>query len=125
MENEELNRITEKIIVFSYKVSNTLGCGFLEKVYENSLACEFRKAGLPFKQQFPIQISYEKEVVGDYIADFLVGEKVLVELKAVKDLDEIHMAQCLNYLRATGLKICMLINFGNPKVEIKRIVNHY
>jgi GxxExxY protein len=121
----ELDELTEKVIGCAFTVSNTLGCGFLEKVYENALAQEFRKRGIKFSQQQPIQVKYDGVVVGDYVADFLVEENVLVELKAVKDLDEIHLAQCLNYLKATGLSVCLLLNFGKPKVTVKRVVREF
>ena len=118
----ETNKITELVIGAAYKVGNTLGSGFLEKVYENALAIEIRKSGLQVVQQHPINVKYENVIVGEFIADLLIQGEVLVELKAVKALDEIHLAQCLNYLKATGLRVCLLINFGNPKVEIKRIM---
>ena len=118
----ETNKITEAVIGAAYKVGNTLGSGFLEKVYENALAIEIRKSGLQVAQQHPINVKYESVTVGEFVADLLVQEEVLIELKAVKSLDEIHLAQCLNYLKATGLHVCLLINFGNPKVEIKRIM---
>jgi len=117
----EINKITEIIIGSAYKVANTLGCGFLEKVYENALAYEIRKHNLEVKQQESIKVYYEDFEVGFYEADLWIEDKVLVELKAVKNLDDVHRAQCLNYLKATKVKICLLINFGNPKVEIKRI----
>ena len=120
----EVNEITEKVIGCLYQVSNSLGCGFLEKVYENASGIAIAKAGLRVQPQFPIQVRYEGVVVGDYFADLLVEELVLVELKAVKLLDEVHTAQCLNYLRATGLPVCLLVNFYRPKVEIKRIIPH-
>ena len=121
----ELDRITERIIGCAFKISNTLGTGFLEKVYENALVVEFRKVGLKVEQQHGIKVYYEGAVVGDYTADLLVEGQVLVELKAVKALDDIHSAQCMNYLKATGLSVCLLINFGQPKVEIKRIVRDF
>ena len=121
-DENQLNRITEKIIDCAYTVSNGLGTGFLEKVYENALAHELQKEGLKVAQQHSIQVVYDGIVVGDYVADLLVEELVLVELKAVKELDEVHLAQCLNYLKASGLRICLLLNFGKPKVEIKRII---
>jgi GxxExxY protein len=120
----EVNDITEKIIGCLYQVSNTLGCGFLEKVYENASGIAIAKAGLRVQQQFPIQVRYEGVVVGDYFADLLVEELVLVELKTVKAFDDVHTAQCLNYLRATGLPVCLLVNFYRPKLEIKRIIPH-
>ena len=104
-------------------MSNELGAGFLEKVYENALAHEIRKAGLQAEQQQPIQVHYDGVVVGDYVADLVVENAVLVELKAVKAFDNIHFAQCINYLKATGMQICLLINFGQPKIEIKRFAN--
>jgi len=121
----ELDRITERIIGCAYKVSNTLGSGFLEKVYENALAHEIHKAGLKVEQQFPVQVFYDGIIAGDFIADLLVERCILVELKAIKALDEIHVAQCMNYLRVTDLQVCLLFNFYKPKVEIKRIVNNF
>jgi len=118
----EPNQITEKIISCAYKIGNTLGCGFLEKVYENALAHELRKLGLNVKQQEEIKVFYDSVEVGYYEADLLIEDLILVELKAVREINDIYMAQCLNYLKATKLKICLLINFGNPRVEIKRIV---
>ena len=124
-DQRRLNEITEKIIGCAYQVANSLGCGFLEKVYENAVAHELRKAGLTTEQQRSIQVRYDGAVVGDYVADLLVEGSVLVELKAVKSLDDIHFSQCVNYLKATGLKVCLLINFGAPKVQIKRMVNKF
>ena len=118
---QDTNRVTEKIINCVYRVSNTLGSGFLEKVYENALAIELGN-GLRIAQQYPIQVFYNKKPVGDFVADLLIEERVIVEVKAVKALDEIHSAQCMNYLKATGFRICLLINFGKPRVEIRRIV---
>lgn len=118
----EINQITEIIIGCAFTVSNALGVGFLEKVYENAIAHEIRKKGLEVLQQHIIKVVYDSVIVGDYVADLFVAGLVLVELKAVKALDEIHMAQCLNYLKATGLRVCLLINFGKSKIEVKRIV---
>jgi GxxExxY protein len=122
MPAQEVNRITEKIIGCSYTVSNALGIGFVEKVYENALAHEVRKAGLSAKQQHPIKVQYDGLVVGEFFADLLVEERVLVELKAVSMLTDEHTAQALNYLRATGLELCLLINFGTTKVQVKRLL---
>jgi GxxExxY protein len=120
---DRLNELTGRIIGCAYAVSNGLGAGFLEKVYENALTHELRKSGLRAQQQQPIQVVYDGTVVGDYMADIVVEESVIVELKAVKALDDVHFAQCINYLKATRMKICLLINFGQPKIEIKRFVN--
>mgnify|MGYP002625600527 CR=1 len=117
----ELNEITEQIIGRAYQVANTLGVGFLEKVYENALVYELRNTGMVVTQQWPIKVWYHEVVVGEYCADLFVNETVIVELKAAKALDDIHMAQCLNYLRATRVKTCLLINFGTPKIGVKRI----
>ncbi|MBD2433483.1 MULTISPECIES: GxxExxY protein [Fischerella] len=122
MHPDKLDRITQKMIGCAYTVSNVLGVGFLEKVYENALFHELRKAGLRVKQQYNLQILYDSIVVGEYFVDLIVEECVLVELKAVKNLDDGNFAQCMSYLKASRLKVCLLINFGNPKVEIKRIV---
>jgi len=117
--------VTEKIIGCAYTVANTLGSGFLEKVYENAMAHELRKAGLAVQQQAGIAVNYDGVIVGDYVADLLVENVVLVELKAVKTIDNVHFAQCMNYLKATGLQVCLLINFGTPRIEIKRVLNGY
>jgi GxxExxY protein len=118
-DEERLNQITEKIIGCAFKVHNVLGCGFLEKVYENALAYELRKQGFDVKPQHPVPVFYEGVQVGEYFADLLVQEVVIVELKAQRNLDEVHSAQCINYLSATHKPICLLINFGR-KVEVKR-----
>lgn len=119
---DALNGITEAVIGCAYRVGNALGPGFLEKVYENALALELRKSGLQADQQIPVKVHYDGVVVGDYVADLLVGGAVIVELKAVKRLDASHAAQGLNYLKATGYKVCLLLNFGTPRVEVKRLV---
>lgn len=120
--SENLSKITEKVIGCAYMVSNVLGAGFLEKVYENALAHELKKAGLKVVQQQAISVQYDGITVGEYIADLVVEEKVIVELKAVRLMDEVHAAQALNYLRATNLPVCLLINFGRPRIEIKRLI---
>jgi GxxExxY protein len=124
-DKHRLNQITERVIGCAYTVSNSLGCGFLEKVYENALVHELRKNGLKTEQQQPIQVHYDDVLVGDYVADVLVEGRVLVELKAVKALDDVHVAQCLNYLKATGLHVCLLLNFANPRLEVRRIVHGF
>lgn len=121
---QDVNEITQKIIGCAFEVSNTLGVGFVEKVYENALAHLIRKAGLKVVQQYPIKVTFDGVLVGEFIADLLVEDRVLVELKAVSMLVNEHTAQALNYLRASGLEVCLLINFGKPKVEIKRLLPH-
>jgi GxxExxY protein len=117
-----LNELSERIIGCAMTVSNALGTGFLEKVYENALAHELRKAGLAVVQQRGIVVIYDGIIVGEYAVDLLVEESVIVELKATKAVADIHRGQCINYLRGTGLHLCLLLNFGNPRLEIKRIV---
>lgn len=124
-DQNEMGRLTEKTIGCAFTVSNTLGCGFLEKVYENALAHELRKVGLKAEQQHGITVHYDGVAVGEYAADLLVEGVLLLELKAVKDLDDIHLAQCLNYLKATKLPLCLLVNFGKPKLEVRRIANNF
>jgi GxxExxY protein len=118
----KLNELSEKIIGAAFEVSNILGVGFLEKVYENALNIELELRGLQAQQQAPLKVYYKDELVGDYFADILVENEIIVELKTVKEFDDIHIAQCLNYLKITGLKLCLLINFSKPRVDIKRIV---
>ncbi len=124
-ERGKIDKLTQTVIRCAFAVSNTLGCGFLEKVYENALTHELRKAGLQVQQQHGITVYYDGVAAGEYAADLLVEGTLPVELKAVKEFDDIHVAQCLNYLRATKLRLCLLMNFGKPKVEVRRIVNDY
>ncbi len=118
MEHQE---ITEVIIGSAFEVINTIGFGFLEKVYENSLRAELNLRGLHVEQQFPITVSYKESEVGFYIADLLVEDIVVVELKAVSALISVHSAQVINYLKATHCPTGLLINFGNPRLEIRRL----
>ena len=120
MDTDKINQLTEQIIGCAFRVGSKLGCGFLEKCYENALAYELRKLGLKVEQQVPLKVWYDEIVVGEYIADLLVADIVLVELKAGQGLDPIHSAVCINYLAACKLPICLLINFGR-RVDVKRI----
>ena len=121
MEANSVDKVTEKIIAASFKVSNTLGIGFVEKVYENALSHQMKKDGLKVVQQYPVKVHYDNELVGEFIADMLVEDRVLVELKAVSDLTSEHLAQALNYLRATGLEACLLINFGKSRIQVRHL----
>jgi len=114
--------LTEKIIGCAYTVFNTLGSGFLEKVYENALKLEIEKEGLKVIQQPPINVLYGGQTVGEYFADLIVGDKVIVELKAIDSLNKIHEVQLVNYLKATGFRVGLLINFGEA-IKIVRRVN--
>ena len=117
-----INDITYAINGAVFEVNRVLGPGFLEKVYENAVLIELRSRGLKAESQVPIKVLYKEGVVGEYLADILVEESVIVELKTVERLEKIHEAQLLNYLKATGLNIGMLVNFRHPKAEIKRLV---
>ena len=119
-DDKRFDPITERVIGCAFMVHNKLGCGFSEKVYENALAHELKKAGLTVLQQQPIKVWYDGVIVGDYIADLIVEGVILIELKACKSLDDAHTAQCLNYLAATRLPVCLLINFGK-RVEVRRL----
>ena len=119
-----VNRLSECVIGCSFKVINTLGSGFLEKNYENALVHELRKAGLTVAQQHGVTVEYDGITIGTYAVDLLVEETIIVELKAVRALDHNHMAQCLNYLKATGLHLCLLLNFGRSRLEIRRIAHN-
>src|SRR5262245_4269344 len=116
-----LNYITQTIIGSAFRVSNALGPGFLEKVYENALAHDLRKAGLDVDQQFRTKVWYDNVEVGEYVTDLLICRNVVVELKANRALDDAHSAQCINFLAATRLPVCLLLNFGK-RVDIKRFV---
>ncbi len=123
MENQldKLNPLTEKVIGCAFAVANALGVGFLEKVYENALVIALRKAGLKVLQQVIYNVEYEGQVVGEYIADLVVEDQVIVELKAIKEFDNVHTAICINYLKVSKLPLCLLINFGKSRIEVKRI----
>ena len=118
----EINDITYTIRGAVFEVNRVLGSGFLEKVYENALILELRDRGLKVEGQVPLKVCYKGDVVGDYFVDILVEDRVIVELKAIERLDKIHEAQLLNYLRATGIRVGLLVNMKYPKAEIKRIV---
>jgi len=121
-ENSAIDQITGKIIGCAYEVSNTLGSGFPESVYEKALHHQAIKTGLNAERQFQMKVHYDGVLVGEFFADLLIEEKVIVEIKAVRELDELHVAQAMNYLKASGLPISLLINFGRPKIEIRRFV---
>jgi GxxExxY protein len=114
--------MTEQIIGAAIKVHNTLGHGFLEKVYENALAHELHTLGFTVLQQHPIPVHYDGIVVGDYLADLIVEGKVVVELKTARGLADEHTSICINYLHACKLPICLLLNFGTKRLQIKRLV---
>jgi GxxExxY protein len=114
--------LTGKIIGCAYKVYNTMGFGFLESVYEKCMAIELTKLGLEVKAQHPITVYYESHIVGEFFADLWVQEAVIVELKSVRAIVSAHETQLVNYLKATGKDVGLVINFGETKVEVKRKV---
>ena len=117
---EILDELTYNINGAIFEVNRELGVGFLEKVYENALLLELRKRGLKAESQVPVKVKFKGTEVGEYYADIVVENQVIVELKSVDSLQKIHEAQLLNYLKATGYKVGLLVNFTHPKAEIKR-----
>ena len=117
-----MDQLTYAINGAVFEVSRILGPGFLEKVYENALLVELRQKGIKAQGQAPIRVTYKDTLVGDYIADIVVDDQVIVELKTVERLEKIHEAQLLNYLKATGFKVGLLVNFKSPRAQIKRLV---
>jgi len=113
--------LTAKIIEIFYKVYNKLGYGFLEKIYENAMMIEFKKAAISAEAQVPIKVLYDSLIVGEYFTDILVEDKVIIEIKASKAISKENENQLINYLKATGIKVGLLLNFG-PKPELKRRV---
>lgn len=121
----EHSEVTQKIIGCAMKVHGTLGTGFLESVYQNALALELRKAGMKVECEKRIQVTYNGVVVGDFVADMLVNDHVLIENKAVQVLATAHEVQLVNYLTATGINIGLLLNFGAERLEFKRKTRIY
>jgi GxxExxY protein len=111
--------LTEKIIEIYYRVYNKLGYGFLEKIYENAMMIEFKKENISAVSQSAIKVLYEGEIVGEYFADILISDKIILEIKAAKNIAEEHEAQLLNYLKATNIEVGLLLNYG-PKPNFKR-----
>ena len=111
-----------RVVGLAMEAHTKLGNGFLEKVYENALMVLLRKAGIEAIQQMPITVSFEGEAVGSYFADILVENKIILELKTVSEISESHKAQALNYLKATGLDLAIILNFANPRMEYQRVV---
>ena len=120
--NLAVNHLTSRIIRCGFRVSNGLGAGFLEKVYENALAVELRDCGIGLIQQPLVAVQYKGRIVGEYVPDLLVDDQVVVEVKAVRGLETIHEAQVINYLKCTRLKVALLMNFARPRLEWRRLV---
>lgn len=113
--------LTKTVLGACFEVSNELGAGFLESVYQNALLIVLREKGLKVKPQFPLSVEFRGQVVGQFYADLFVQDKVIVELKAVSALTSVHQAQVINYLKGTGIEVGLLVNFGRPKVEYHRL----
>jgi len=118
----DINELTYKINGAIFEVNRVLGSGFLEKVYENAFMIELKLRGLSARAQVPVSVDYKGEMVGEYFADIVVEDQIIMELKAIATMQNIHEAQLLNYLKATGYKVGLLVNFTHPKAEIKRFV---
>jgi GxxExxY protein len=114
--------LTQKILKASFAVHNALGAGFLEKVYSNALMLELRSMGLNCNPEVAFRVKYKNVIVGDYCADLVVESRALVELKACTGLDSVHDAQILNYLKASGIRVGVLMNFAKPRLEYRRFV---
>jgi GxxExxY protein len=118
-------RLSEQVIGCAQNVSRELGAGFLEAVYENALAFELEEAGLAFERQHQLDVYYKRKLIGQYQADLVVEDKIIVELKAVASFSACHKAQVINYLRASGLSVGLLFNFGMSRLGIQRLVWKY
>jgi GxxExxY protein len=118
----ELDMLVRETVGAAYEVSNVLGCGFLERVYQRALATELGLRGIAARAQVSFPVCYKGHRVGDYVADFVVAERLLVEIKCVDSFCNEHLAQCINYLRASGLGLALLMNFERPKLEWKRVI---
>jgi len=125
MTKDEANSVTKRIIGCAFTVSNSLGCGFLEKVYENAMIIELTRQELKVEQQKDLNVYYDNCIVGEYFCDLFVEQEIIVELKTVKSIEEIHQAQLMNYLKACRKRFGLIINFANPKIEIKRMLNGF
>jgi GxxExxY protein len=121
-ERAELEALVEQVVGAAYEVSNILGSGFLEKIYERALVEELSLRRVPVKAQTPYPVAYKGKHIGTYAADLVAAERLLVEVKCVEQFSNEHLAQCINYLKASGLHLALLINFRRPKVEWRRIV---
>ncbi|MBI4904516.1 MAG: GxxExxY protein [Acidobacteria bacterium] len=118
----QLDALIEQVLAAAFEVANTLGAGFLEKVYERALMIELELRGIPAESQVTKPVFYKGRRLGDYTADIIVNHQLLIELKCADAFAKQHIAQCLNYLRVADLHICLLINFERPKLEWKRLV---
>lgn len=123
MYDEQLRALSGRVIGCAITVAKKLAPGYLEKVYENALFYELNKRGFHVERQVRLDVCYDEIIVGHFIADIMVNDTIILELKAVDDISDDHIAQALNYLATTGCKLCLILNFGTPKLSIKRVRN--
>lgn len=119
-----LDSMTRRVIGCAYDTANVLGHGFMERVYANALLTELQLRQIKAVSQYPIRVFYKGCIVGEFFADLLVENEILIEVKAVQKLTNLHLSQCLNYLKASNMTVCLLLNFGR-RVEVKRVVNNF
>lgn len=124
-DQHRFNQLSKATIGSAFEVANTLGRGFVEKVYANALARELWRQKVKVIREHPVKVHYKGDLVGEFYCDLLVDDRIIVEIKASSGITNLHMGQCLNYLKATGFKVCLLINFGAASVQVKRIVNNF
>jgi GxxExxY protein len=124
-DKHQLDSLTERVLGAVFEVTNTLGAGFLEKVYQRALLTELGLRGLRATAEASFTVTHKSQSVGEYFADLLVEDVLVVELKCVERLSGEHTAQCINYLRASGRTVCLLVNFQKPKVEWRRVVHRF
>lgn len=117
--------LTGKVLEASFEVINEMGVGFLESVYQKSLVFALQQKGLKVEFEVPLKVKFRGSIVGEFYADILVEDKIVVELKTVKSFSNEHFAQVINYLKATGLEVGLIINFGNSKLEYRRVDNKF
>lgn len=122
MNAEQINELSNKIIGYGIKIHKTLGPGFVEKIYAKALVCEFKKNRINFTQEKSIKIKYDNTLLGEHRLDFLIEDEIILEIKAVFEINNFHMAQILSYLKATNKKLGLILNFSRSKLEIKRVV---
>ena len=122
---QRMESLSQTVLACAFEVSNRLGVGFVESVYENALCVELQQLGVNFTQQKPLKVIYKGSVIGNFVTDIIVENRLLIELKVVSEFNKAHRAQVINYLKATGIPVGLLLNFGTPKLGVKRIVHQY
>jgi GxxExxY protein len=125
VDQENIDAISSKVISSTYRVSNSLGAGFLEKVYENAMVVELRHAGIPYQQQAGIDVRCRSEIVGQYVPDLVVADAIILEIKAVDTLNRVHQAHSMNYLPAPGINVAHPQHYARPRLALKRLLCHF